>query len=477
MLSAGEDKGNAANLHRSGGPAHRRDSTFRISRGGLQLLIDSVPSSALSGKRRLEYASDFANLNHYLFRFPAKFHPPVVKALLELYTKPGQLVLDPFCGSGTGLVEALAIGRSCIGIDVDPLSAFVSRVKTHRYSVQALRGVQRRLAPLLQEVERSDSEYTRRMFSDITEETVYRNTSKHCLWIPEMPNIFHWFRRYVVVDLAHIQSIVSKAPMTIAERDFFRLCFASIIRASSNADPVPVSGLEVTSHIKKRDAEGRKINPFDLFRKSLDKALRAVEDFNAARSPHAECLIMNGDATELLLPRSSVDCVLTSPPYHNAVDYYRRHKLEMFWTRLVVTQEDRETIIPKYIGRSRVRQTHPFLAESIEDLPTCSMWEKRMKTASGSRHLDFRHYAVATRKVFRRLHASVKRGGSCLFIVGHSSWNGYELPTADLFQELAQPSFILNEILWYPITNRYMSYSRHNGASIDKEYVLVFRRA
>lgn len=51
------------------------------------------------------------------------------------------------------------------------------------------------------------------------------------------------------------------------------------------------------------------------------------------------------------------------------------------------------------------------------------------------------------------------------------------IPTSKLFVELAGPSMVLAEHLWYPVTNRYMSYSRHNDASIDKEYVLVFKRA
>ena len=79
----------------------------------------------------LEYGSAEATrrYTHYLFRYPAKFHPPVARALLERHTQPGDCVLDPFCGSGTLLIEAALSGRSAIGSDVDPVAAFVSRVK------------------------------------------------------------------------------------------------------------------------------------------------------------------------------------------------------------------------------------------------------------------------------------------------------------------------------------------------------------
>src|SRR5437870_399960 len=71
-----------------------------------------------------------SKFTHYLFRFPAKFHPPVARCLIERYSREGDVVLDPFCGSGTLLVEALLSGRDAIGVDIDPVAAFISRVKS-----------------------------------------------------------------------------------------------------------------------------------------------------------------------------------------------------------------------------------------------------------------------------------------------------------------------------------------------------------
>jgi len=58
------------------------------------------------------------------------------------------------------------------------------------------------------------------------------------LWIPQVPNLFHWFRKYVLVDLAHIHATIFESDMPREHKDFFYLMFASIIRATSNADPV-----------------------------------------------------------------------------------------------------------------------------------------------------------------------------------------------------------------------------------------------
>jgi hypothetical protein len=73
-------------------------------------------------------------LTHNFYRYPARFSPLLVGELIEAFTKPGDLVLDPFMGGGTTLVEAAARGRKAIGSDISTLATFVSRVKTGRLS-------------------------------------------------------------------------------------------------------------------------------------------------------------------------------------------------------------------------------------------------------------------------------------------------------------------------------------------------------
>ena len=82
---------------------------------------------------QLDESEDRLRLSHYLFRYPAKFHPAVAQKLIDEFSEIGDTVLDPFCGSGTLIVEAVAKGRSAIGIDIDPLAACVTSVKVHRF--------------------------------------------------------------------------------------------------------------------------------------------------------------------------------------------------------------------------------------------------------------------------------------------------------------------------------------------------------
>ena len=162
--------------------------------------MDPVPSPDVQRPKRFEFPpGDKERLTHYLFRYPAKFHPPVVRHLIQTYTASDATVLDPFCGSGTLLVEAGVCGRSAIGIDVDPLAVFVSNVKAHRYRISALRESCANVLATLDHVARPESEYERRQFVDIKPETVARAIRDEQLSVPAIPNIYHWFRHYVVV--------------------------------------------------------------------------------------------------------------------------------------------------------------------------------------------------------------------------------------------------------------------------------------
>lgn len=71
-----------------------------------------------------------AGLTHNFYRYPARFSPHFARAAIMAFTKPGDLVLDPYMGGGTTIVEAIATGRRAFGSDLNQLAVFVTRVKT-----------------------------------------------------------------------------------------------------------------------------------------------------------------------------------------------------------------------------------------------------------------------------------------------------------------------------------------------------------
>jgi DNA methylase len=78
---------------------------------------------------------------HEFYRYPARFTPELARAVINAFSRPGKVVLDPFVGGGTTLIEAQLLGRTGIGADINGLAVFVTRAKTMMYSPQSLRTV------------------------------------------------------------------------------------------------------------------------------------------------------------------------------------------------------------------------------------------------------------------------------------------------------------------------------------------------
>ena len=93
---------------------------------------------------------------HDFYRYPARFSPIFAREAIETFTEPGDFVLDPFCGGGTTLVEALSLGRRAAGFDVSSLAAFLARTKTTPISVHDKREIAKWLAVLEKENPRSN---------------------------------------------------------------------------------------------------------------------------------------------------------------------------------------------------------------------------------------------------------------------------------------------------------------------------------
>jgi DNA modification methylase len=73
-------------------------------------------------------------MTHRFYRYPARFSPVFAAACIEAYSKPGQVVLDPYMGGGTTVVEAFIRGRIALGSDINALSVFIAEAKTTRLS-------------------------------------------------------------------------------------------------------------------------------------------------------------------------------------------------------------------------------------------------------------------------------------------------------------------------------------------------------
>ena len=284
------------------------------------ILLDAARSASEREWKRTIEETDWSfkdertdEVTHHLHPYPAKFPPPLPRRLIEILTRPGSTVLDPFCGSGTTLVEAKALGRGSIGVDTNPVAVLASSAKTlvlDENSFAALAGL-----------------------DDAIEADISRATGRPLLAAslvaevapvppPEIPNRDRWFTAQAMhelgIILARVQSIAATPASTVA-----RACFSAIVIHASNQD----SETRYTAKLKYREPG----EVLQRFRTRVKDAVRMHEEWKAVASP-ATAVSLVGDARRVDPHEVGLaDAVVTSPPYANAFDYHLYHRHRLFW--------------------------------------------------------------------------------------------------------------------------------------------------
>jgi DNA methylase len=415
---------------------------------------------------------------HHLFRFPAKFHPPVVRWALGAFARKGSLILDPFAGSGTVQLEALLRGIPSVGIDIDPLACLLARAKTTPLEVRKLCKAWEQIEREIPRHSRGHDKQENRRGADISKDTYQRELDG--LFVPAIPNITHWFRKYVIIDLATILCAINTADISGTERQFFKACFAAVIRKVSNADPTPVSGLEVT-HVQEERNRRRKINVFSAFSNTVNWGIAGVGELwetLRANGNRPYVRIVRSDVLKLqntLQASPEISLVITSPPYCQAVEYSRRHRLEMFWLGLVDDSDEHSSLAHSYIGRHLVRvkdssRSTEFGVRRLDGVL------RSVGQLNATRARTLGNYFDSMQKSFAQLHCVVRKNGNVVCVVGDSRCCGIPIPTSDLIVSLVGEQFSLQNRFAYAVRNHYMQYGLRNGDGIREENVLVFRR-
>jgi site-specific DNA-methyltransferase (cytosine-N4-specific) len=253
---------------------------------------------------------DTSYLTHSLHPYPAKFPPQLPKKILENYAKKGQTVLDPFCGSGTTLIEARIFGANAIGIDVNGLSVLLSLVKAS-------------------ELNEGHFKVIDNFIGDIQNVIINWNFGgRPNISIKVIEGQNHWFQKNVSEEISFILNRINKLSDTVVQ-NFLKIVLSSIIVRVSNQD----SDTRFVA-VNKNIADGFTIEQFS--KKAKEYTLR-MKEFSKLVDKSTTLQVYNADSRNLdFLLESSIDIIITSPPYANTYDYYLYHKFRKRWLDLDV---------------------------------------------------------------------------------------------------------------------------------------------
>jgi len=269
--------------------------------------LDVAPAPAPDGTSETDDA-DRAHV-HGFHTYPARMHPATAGRLVRAVASEGAIVFDPFCGSGTVLVEAMLAGRRAIGTDLNPLAVRLARLKTAGLDEAACAAIvaeAREVAAFADERRRRRAGSTRR----------YARADVDL------------FEPHVLLELDSLRAAIKERAKDSALRGPLELVLSSILvklsRRASDTSGAPTP---------RRLAAGF---PARLFARKAEELARRLGEMRALLPPGSvPARVELDDATRLrTVKASTVDAVVASPPYVATYDYVAQHELRMRWLDL-----------------------------------------------------------------------------------------------------------------------------------------------
>lgn len=247
---------------------------------------------------------------HRLHPYLGKFVPQLVEIFLRMYFHPGDTVYDPFCGSGTTLVEANALGVNAIGCDISSFNCLLSRVKTQRYDLAVAKN---EILDILEKTRAASHPNLLQIGCDAT----YEDTDNSYL--------LKWYAPQARQELLTYCRLIS----SYRYQDLLKVILSRSARSA-----------RLTTHFDLDFPKTPQTEPYYCYkhsricsptqeaigflqRYSLD-TIKRIEEF-AAIQTNASVIVLNDDSRRVRLP-NQISGIITSPPYVGLIDYHEQHR-------------------------------------------------------------------------------------------------------------------------------------------------------
>lgn len=403
---------------------------------------------------------------HSFHRYFGKLIPAIPAFAIKNFTREGDWVCDPFAGSGTTLVEAKLNNRNAFGFEINPISCFISKVKTTALDTDKL------------------EELNELLLQDIQADNLPVGEEE----LPYCVNREHWFKPFVQVELVKIKRNIETffcrhdTGLPLKEQiditDFYKLVLSSIIRNVSNADTQHVFP-GYSKRLRRLDEEGkREIKVFKSFKNALSKKTRALKEYNFLTG-NAQIIIENNDSRFLKAdnyPKAAL--IVTNPPYISSIRYIETLKLELYWMEFIFSRDEYKFLERKMIGNDRLSKKECAARVVTPYKRINSIIENVYNLDAKSGNVIGRYFNEMT-DVIRNMNKLLKPDGHVVMKISDSKLKKVKIETGLLLTEIAGIfGFKPVDFFIDKIKNRSLLTARNTYSDIiTHDYIVVWQKA
>jgi len=376
-------------------------------------IVGEVEANLDRKNKIIDESWDFKRANtkeytHCFHAYPAMMIPQVARRLIENYGKNAKVLFDPYCGTGTSLVEANLFGINAIGTDINPLARLIAKTKTTVIDINVL-----------------DSFINN--FADYIFSINFGAERVKSIIIPQVKNIDYWFSKNVQQKLGIILGFIENIN-DVKIQNFFKVAFSETVRE--------------TSFVKQgefklvRDKNLKENNDKDVFGIMIAKLTRnktgLLEFINAHKnSSFTQVYDFNTvhKIPEDIIKSNSIDIIVTSPPYGDSRTTVAYGQYSRFSNEWLGFQEANQ-IDKMLMGGEKRKNTHIFKSDILNDV--INEIQKKDK----ERARDVISFYEDYEKSINNVSATVKPNGFVCYVVGNRTVKGVNIPTDEITAEL-----------------------------------------